>query len=126
MVSSGCGIAARTTLPSSAETTTSSDFVINGTDLTVNKTSFVNGLTSYEVDCSLFFSYNCALTQFEILEIWNTTGGKQLLSSDHSTYVDFNTGTGLLKFIKFNEVVDLFIKVRAFDGNSWSSSTTNA
>lgn len=49
-------------MPTSAETTISSDFVMNGTELMVNKSAYVNGLTSYEVDCSLLFSYNCLLT----------------------------------------------------------------
>ena len=73
-------MAARTDLPTSAETSISSDFVLNGTDLMVNKTAYVNGLTSYEVNCALFFSYNCALTQFEILSIWDTTAKKELLT----------------------------------------------
>ena len=89
----------------------------------VNKSVYINGLSTYEVQGELLFSSNCALIQFEIVSIWNTSRGSAMTLANIQNFIDFDTSTGLLTFKKFNEILDIFIKLKAFDGLTWTSST---
>ena len=68
----------------------------------INKTTFVNALSSYEIDTSLFFTFDCSLTEFAIQSVWDTYGGRKLSADDYENLFELNTASGLLKLKKFN------------------------
>ena len=59
------------------------------------------------------------------MEVWNTTSGSELVLANYASYVELDTSSGILTFKKFNEAIDLFIKVKATDGLSWSPETVS-
>ena len=64
VVTNQCVVLQRTTLPTSAESIYSNDFILNETvsEIMLYKTAYVNQLSTYQVNTALFFSNNCPLT----------------------------------------------------------------
>ena len=67
------------------------EFTAFETSVMLNKTTFVNSISNYEVDCKLFFTNNCALTEFEILNVWNTQNATDMIPSNYSHIFELNT-----------------------------------
>ena len=86
----------------------------------VNKTAYVNGLSSYEIDSSLFFDFDCALMTFEIVEVYDTINRKKVASVNYASIFSLDQTSGMFTLLKFNQAMDYFITLRCFNGKSWS------
>ena len=99
----------RTSIPDAEDSSNFQDYVLNGTSLMINKTAYVNSLSMYDIDASKHFNFDCPLTLFTILSVWDTLAGKELQPNEYSNLFDLNAATGLLTLKKFNLAMDYFI-----------------
>ena len=72
-------------LLTSGDTTYHQDFILIDGEIAVNKSTVVNGIQSYEVDSHLLYTNSCALTQFELVDVYNTTGSKSIAAIDYAS-----------------------------------------